>query len=64
MEVLPKKKYCEQSGETIKAVNARIDRGIWIEGVHYHKIDKVREHWIDIKAIESWARNGGKSLAA
>ena len=64
MNVVPLKAYCAMSHETKAAVEARIERGIWVEGVHYYKINKVRERWIDIKAGEEWARNGGSCRAA
>ena len=51
MNIVPLKAYCAISHETKAAVEARIERGIWIEGVHYYKINKVRERWIDIKAV-------------
>ncbi len=64
METVPLKKYCEISGESLDAVKARIDRGYWAEGTHFHKIRNVRERWIDMKAVEKWVRNGGCSRAA
>lgn len=64
MECVPLKTYCAESGETIAAVTARIDRGIWQEGRHYYKIKNVRERWIDKKAVQEWVRNGGSSRVA
>lgn len=64
MQCLPLKTYCKESGETIAAVKARIEKGIWVEGVHFHKVKQVRERWIDLKAVEEWVRNGGNSRAA
>tara|TARA_B100002049_G_C15952828_1_gene321191 strand:- start:158 stop:352 length:195 start_codon:yes stop_codon:yes gene_type:complete len=64
MNVVPLKAYCAMSHESKAAVEARIERGIWLEGVHYFKIKNVRERWIDIKAVEEWARNGGSARAA
>jgi hypothetical protein len=64
MECVPLKTYCIESGESIKAVTARIERGIWQEGKHYFKVNNVRERWIDKKAIEQWVRNGGSSRVA
>lgn len=64
MECVPLKKYCDESGETIAAVTARIERGIWQEGKHYYKVKNVRERWIDKKAVQEWVRNGGSSRAA
>lgn len=64
METVPLSQYCRESGESISAVERRIERGIWIEGVHFFKVNNVRERWIDKKAIEKWVRNGGNSHAA
>jgi len=64
METVPIKKYCEESGESHSAVIRRMERGIWLEGVHFHKVKHVKERWIDKKAVEQWVRNGGKYLEA
>lgn len=64
MKVVPLKAYCATSLETKEGVERRIERGIWIEGKHYYKIQNVRERWIDIEAVEEWARNGGNSRVA
>ena len=64
METVPLKTYCKESGESADAVKARIDRGIWVEGVHYYKVAHVRERWIDKKAVEEWVRKGGNAHAA
>lgn len=64
MNIVPIKAYCAITHESRTAVEARIERGIWIEGVHYHKIAHVRERWIDLEAVEKWARNGGNSRVA
>ena len=59
MKVVPLKTYCRISGESVSAVVSRIDRGIWFEGVHFYKLANVKERWVDIEAIEKWARSGG-----
>lgn len=64
MKIVPLKRYCEISGESKDCVERRIDRGIWREGIHYQKINNVRERWIDIEEVEKWARNGGSCRAA
>lgn len=64
METVPLKQYCKISGESVEAVNRRIERGIWVEGTHYVKVQHVRERWIDIKEVEKWVRNGGSCHAA
>jgi hypothetical protein len=64
LSVVPLKKYCEISGENLKAVQARIEKGIWLEGKQVHKIQNVKERWVDLKEVEKWARRGGKFQAA
>jgi len=56
LECVPITTYCEQAGETVEAVNKRIQRGLWREGVHVLKIDGVKERWIDLKEVSQWAR--------
>jgi len=59
LSVVPLSKYCEISGEKIRTVQARIVKGIWLEGKQVHKIKNVKERWVDLTAVEEWARNGG-----
>lgn len=40
------------TGLTVKAIERKIERGVWIEGIHYRLRDGGR--WIDLKAIEKW----------
>ncbi|AZN33320.1 hypothetical protein EJ103_11635 [Pseudoalteromonas sp. Xi13] len=56
LEVLPIKKYCELTGETRKAVDSRIQRGIWQEGIHFYCVKNTRERWLNIKNIISWVK--------
>ena len=44
LDVVPITKYCEEMGETLDAVNKRLQRGVW------------QERWIDLKEIANWAR--------
>ena len=64
LSIVPLKKYCELSGESIDAVTRRIERGVWAEGKQVKKIANVRERWIDLEEVEKWARNGGSCHAA
>ncbi|EQC2568919.1 excisionase, partial [Escherichia coli] len=48
--------YCRNAGETVDAVNKRIQRGIWKEGVHVLKVDGVKERWVDLMEVSKWAR--------
>ncbi|EKQ7231412.1 TPA: excisionase [Klebsiella pneumoniae] len=56
LDVVPITKYCEEMGETLDAVNKRLQRGVWQEGVHVLKVDGSKERWIDLKEIANWAR--------
>lgn len=60
MNCLPLSAYCERTGQKKKTIDQRIQRGIWLEGVHFFKPEGVRERWIDTKAIDEWVRNGGR----
>ena len=64
LSVVPLSKYCELSGENVRAVQARITKGVWVEGKHVHKVKNVKERFVDIKEIEKWVRNGGGFRAA
>ncbi|WP_105190011.1 hypothetical protein [Pseudoalteromonas sp. T1lg48] len=55
-KLVPLSKYCELSGEKRKAVERRIERGIWAYGEQVLKIKGVRERWIDLAAVEAWVR--------
>lgn len=64
LTVVPLSKYCEISGESIRAVQSRIDRGVWLEGKQVIKVHKIKERWIDLTEVEKWVRNGGSCRAA
>lgn len=64
MEVVPLRMYCKETGEKQDAIERRIQRGIWVEGVHFHKVAHVKERWVDKKAIEKWVRSGGSLCLA
>ena len=59
LSIVPIKQYCKLSGETLASVTRRIERGLWIEGKQVVKINGVRERWIDLTEVETWARNNG-----
>ena len=63
LSVVPLSKYCEISGESVRAVQARITRGVWLEGKQVIKIEKIKERWIDLTEVEKWVRNGGSYAA-
>lgn len=56
LDVVPITTYCGTVGETLDAVNKRLQRGVWQEGVHVLKVDGSKERWIDLKEVEKWAR--------
>lgn len=57
-------KYCEMSGDTRKAVHAKRNRQIWIEGQQWKKAQDGRIY-INVQAVESWIENQHlSSLAA
>ncbi|EMD1718696.1 excisionase [Providencia stuartii] len=48
--------YCNLYGETPEAINKRLQRQHWIEGVHVLKVEGSKERWIDITEVNKWAR--------
>lgn len=56
LDCVPISTYCRDVGETVDAVNKRIQRGIWKEGVHVLKVDGVKERWVDLIEVSKWAR--------
>ena len=55
-ECLPISAYCNLYGETPEAINKRLQRQHWIEGVHVLKVEGSKERWIDITEVKKWAR--------
>lgn len=64
LTVVPISRYCELSGENVRAVQARIERGIWLVGKHVHKVENVKERFVDLVEVEKWVRSGGDYRAA
>lgn len=56
LECVPISIYCKEIGETIEAINKRVQRGIWKEGIQILKINGVKERWIDLSEVSKWAR--------
>lgn len=56
IDVVPITTYCGSVGETLDAVNKRLQRGVWQEGVHVLKVDGSKERWIDLMEVSKWAR--------
>ncbi|CNL42272.1 Uncharacterised protein [Yersinia enterocolitica] len=57
LECVPISTYCKEIGESIEAVNKRVQRGVWQEGVQVLKIEGVKERWIDLAEVARWARS-------
>lgn len=53
---VPLSAYCQSHGESSEQVKKRIQRGVWLEGVHVLRIDGVRERWVDLDEVAKWAR--------
>lgn len=62
LHCVPLSTYCKNTGESVEAINKRIQRKIWMEGVHVLKVDGVRERWIDLDEVNRWARNSRNPL--
>lgn len=56
LECIPLSMYCLQTGETVEAINKRVQRGVWLDGKHIFKIEGVKERWVDLAEITKWAR--------
>lgn len=50
------KKFSELTGNTEKAVRRKIERGVFIEGLHYLRDPDGRIH-IDMEAYKAWVEN-------
>ncbi len=55
---LPLSAYCDAYHDTPAAVDKRIREGIWMMGVHIHRVSGFRERWVDLDAINAWVRSG------
>jgi hypothetical protein len=56
LDCVPISTYCKETGETPDAINKRIQRGVWREGVQVLKVEGVKERWIDLSEVAKWAR--------
>ncbi|CNL00609.1 Uncharacterised protein [Yersinia frederiksenii] len=61
LDCIPISTYCLNTGETVEAINKRIQRGIWREGRQVLKVDGVKERWIDLTEVSKWARGDRQS---
>lgn len=62
LDVMPISTYCQTTGESLDAINKRIQRKIWQVGVHVLKVDGVQERWIDLEEVNRWARKSRDPL--
>lgn len=53
--------FASATGYSVKAVEKKIETGVWVEGIHYKRAPDNRIV-IDIKGYESWVE--GQRLAA
>lgn len=60
-------KFAADSGYTVKAVERMIERGVWVEGVHYRRAPNGRIH-VNTEVYELWVEGRDtqalKSIAA
>lgn len=56
LDCIPISAYCITTGETVEAINKRVQRGVWREGRQVLKVDGVKERWIDLTEVSKWAR--------
>lgn len=63
LRVMPVSSYCQLYGETKAAVDRRIERGIWVKGIHWYIPPNVKERWLDLEAIEKWARGQKQTVS-
>lgn len=56
--------YCKETGETPEAINKRVQRGVWREGVQVLKVEGVKERWIDLSEVAKWARQNCSNYRA
>lgn len=62
LECLPISKYCELFGDSSDAINKRVQRQFWYEGVHVLKVEGSKERWIDVKEVNKWARKNKQDI--
>lgn len=53
-------KFCEMTGYSVKAVEKKVENGVWLEGKEFHRAPDGRIV-IDIRGYNRWVR--GERLA-
>ncbi|HEA6329392.1 TPA: excisionase [Escherichia coli] len=56
IDCVPITTWCRDMGETLDAVNKRLQRGVWKEGVQVLNVEGSKERWIDLTEVSKWAR--------
>ncbi|HAZ3474670.1 TPA: excisionase [Escherichia coli] len=56
IDCVPITTWCRDMGETLDAVNKRLQRGVWKEGVQVLNVEGSKERWIDLAEVSKWAR--------
>lgn len=46
-------KFCELTGYTTRAVNTKIDKGVWAQGIHWKK-SKDGHRFINLVEFDKW----------
>ena len=64
LDGVPISTYCKETGETLEAINKRVQRGVWFEGVQVLKVEGVKERWIDLSEVAKWARQSRQNYRA
>lgn len=62
LDCVPLSTYCKNTGESIDAINKRIQRKIWQVGIHVLKVDGVQERWVDLEEVNRLARKSRDPL--
>ncbi|MDE9545357.1 excisionase [Xenorhabdus bovienii] len=62
LDCIPISAYCQYTGESIDAINKRLQRQFWIEGVHVLKVNGAKERWIDLAEVSKWARKNKMNI--
>ena len=47
-----------------EAINKRVQRGVWREGVQVLKVEGVKVRWIDLSEVAKWARQNCSNYRA
>lgn len=60
LDCVPLSAYCLSTGESREAIDKRIQRGFWQEGVQVLKPDGSKERWVDLSEVNKWARQNSR----